>query len=131
MECGEFTTCDGPHGWKKLSDRVDARVACSSHRKPPAGSSEYHLSQAAERDLEQIYLSWAQSEGVAAADRLFPGLVYRFLLLRDVPDASRPADHVEPGVRVCAAGRFLIYYRPSGMGIEILHVFHGPRNQGR
>ena len=35
------------------------------------------------------------------------------------------------GVRCFPAGKYLIYYRRTRIGTEILHIFHGAQNQKR
>jgi len=35
------------------------------------------------------------------------------------------------GVKCFPAGKYLIYYRALSKGVDILHVFHGARDQNR
>jgi len=89
----------------------------------------YRVTRGAERDLDEIYLYWAKQAGLEAADRLIESLVDRFWLLGEYPDAGRPSEDIAAGVRCFPAGRYLIYYRVVGRRTDILHVFHGARDQ--
>jgi len=89
----------------------------------------YHVSADAERDLDDIYLFWAERAGLKVADRLIDGIVDRFWLLGEHPDAGRPAEDIAAGVKCFPAGKYLVYYRKSRRGTDILHVFHGAREQ--
>ena len=45
------------------------------------------------------------------------------------PRAGVVADQFGASVRKFPAGKYMVYYRPYSKGIEVLHVFHGARNQ--
>ncbi len=66
-----------------------------------------------------------------AADRLIDSITDRFWILGEHPDAGRPSEDIAPGVRCFAAGKYLIYYRKTRKGTDILHIFHGARDQKR
>ena len=90
----------------------------------------YRVTRQAEQDLDEIYLYWARRANPEAADRLLDGIVDRFWLLGEHPDAGRPAKDIAAGVKCFPAGKYLIYYRATRRGTDILHVFHGARDQG-
>jgi toxin ParE1/3/4 len=92
---------------------------------------KYRLSREAEEDLDEIFFYWARRANVNVADRLIDRITERFWLLADFPDIGRKADDLAPGVRCFPAGKYLIYYRKTSRKIEILHVFHGARDQAR
>ena len=75
----------------------------------------YHLSDTAARDLDEIFNYWAERCGLDVADRIIDAITERFWILAQYP----------------AAGRYLIHYRKVRRGIEIVHIFHGARNQKR
>lgn len=63
------------------------------------------------------------------ADRLIDSIIERFWILGEHPDAGRPSENIAPGVRCFPAGKYLIYYRKTRRGTDILHIFHGARDQ--
>jgi toxin ParE1/3/4 len=91
----------------------------------------YRVSKDARRDLDEIFLYWAKRAGLRVADRLIDGITDRFWILGEHPDAGRPSEDIAVGVRCLPAGKYLIHYRKTRRGIDILHVFHGARDQKR
>jgi toxin ParE1/3/4 len=89
----------------------------------------YRVWHDARRDLDEIFVYWAERAGVSVADRLIDGIVDRFWLLGEYPDAGRKAEDVAAGVKCFPAGKYLIYYRRARKGIDILHVFQDAREQ--
>jgi toxin ParE1/3/4 len=83
------------------------------------------VSADASRDLDDLFLYWAVRAGLEVADRLIDSITERFWLLGEHPEAGRPADEVAAGVKCFPAGKYLIYYRRTRRGTEILHIFHG------
>jgi toxin ParE1/3/4 len=94
-------------------------------------SMRYRVTRQAERDLDEIYLYWAKRASPEVADRLIDGIVDRFWLLGEHPDAGKPSEDVAAGVKCFPAGKYLIYYRSARRRTDILHVFHGARDQER
>ena len=43
-------------------------------------------------------------------------------------DGAGPRSDIVPGVRSFPVGNYLIFYRETGQGIEIIRVLHGARN---
>jgi toxin ParE1/3/4 len=93
--------------------------------------ASYRVSEEAERDLEEIFLYWAERVSLATADRLVEAIVDRFWLLGEYPDSGRASDEIARGVKCFPAGKYLIYYRAAPNGVDILHVFQGARDQKR
>ncbi len=91
----------------------------------------YRVSRDAEQDLDEIFLYWARRVGLKVADRLVDRLTDRFWLLDEHPGAGRSAEDIAAGVRCFPAGKYLIYFRKMSRVIDILHVFHGARDQKR
>jgi toxin ParE1/3/4 len=89
----------------------------------------YRVSKPAERDLDEIFLYWAKRASLEVADRLMDGIVDRFWLLGEHPDAGRLSEDVASGIKCFPAGKYLIYYRATRQRTDILHVFHGARDQ--
>jgi toxin ParE1/3/4 len=84
---------------------------------------------AAERDLEEIFTYWAERAGLEIADRIIDKISDRFWLLGEHPGAGKAAEGIASGVKCFPAGKYLIYYRATRRGTDILHVFDGVRDQ--
>ena len=91
----------------------------------------YRVSKDAQRDLDEIFLYWAKRAGLRVAGRLIDSITGRSLILGEHPSAGRPSEDIAAGVRCFAAGKYLIYYRKTRGGTDILHIFHGARDQKR
>lgn len=91
----------------------------------------YRISKGAQEDLDEIYLYWAKRAGLRVADRLIESITDRFWIFGEHPDAGKLAEGIAPGVRCFPAGRYLIYYRKTRSGTDILHIFHSARDQKR
>lgn len=89
----------------------------------------YRVSKDAERDLDEIFVYWAKRVSLEVADRLIDRITDRFWLLGEYPDSGKPVDEIAPGVKCFPAGNYLIYYRREARRTDILHVFHGAREQ--
>lgn len=89
----------------------------------------YRVSDDAERDLEEIFLYWATRASLETADRVVDRITDRFWLLGEHPDAGKSAGDIAAGAKCFPAGKYLIYYRKTRRGTDILHIFHGARDQ--
>ena len=89
----------------------------------------YQVSEGAQADLDEIFLYWARRTTVSVADQLMDSIIDRFWLLGEFPDAGKRADDLARGLRCFPAGKYLIYYRKTRRGVEIIHIFHGARLQ--
>ena len=89
----------------------------------------YRVTRLAEQDLDEIFLYWARRASLEVADRITDSIVDRFWLLGEHPDAGRRSEDIAAGVKCFPAGKYLIYYRNTRQGTDILHVFHGSRDQ--
>jgi toxin ParE1/3/4 len=91
----------------------------------------YRISDDAERDLDEIFLYWAERASLTIADRVIDEIVERFRLLGEFPEAGRSSDDIATGVKCFPAGQYLIYYRKARKYTDILHIFHGAREQAQ
>lgn len=89
----------------------------------------YRISEGAERDLDEIFLYWANRVSAEIADRVVDRITERFWLLGEHPAAGRGADEMARGVKCFPAGSYLIYYRKTRGCVDIIHIFHGAREQ--
>jgi toxin ParE1/3/4 len=91
--------------------------------------TRYQVSQAAEQDLREIFLYWASRVSMEVAERIIKKIADRFWLIGEYPDAGKTCDDLGSGVKCFPAGNYLIYYRRNRRGADIVHVFHGAREQ--
>lgn len=89
----------------------------------------FRVSANARDDLDQIFVYWAKRAGVETADRLIDKIVERFWLLGEFPQVGKVCADIAPDVRAFPAGKYIIYCRTVRGTTEILHVFHGARDQ--
>jgi plasmid stabilization system protein ParE len=87
------------------------------------------LARAARRDLQEIADYWTAEAGEKQAAQVIGDVVETLVTLAGHPGAGVAADQFGIRVRKFPAGKYMAYYRPYSQGIEILHVFHGARNQ--
>lgn len=90
----------------------------------------YVLSLQARRDLIDIWKYIAQNNE-EAADGLYERFYQVFALLGKHPYAGQASDNIELGTRKFPVGNYIVYYRPKKRHVQILHVFHGKRDQGK
>ena len=91
--------------------------------------SRYRLARSARRDLQRISDYWLNEAGEEVALRVIEGILETIIVLAEHPRAGMTAEQFEDAVRKFPAGNYMIYYRHRSSRIEILHVFHGARNQ--
>ena len=89
----------------------------------------FRVSKQAERDLDEIFLYWATRVSLEIADHIIDRITERFWPLGQHPNAGKPAGNISPSVKCFPAGKYLIYYSHSRRVTNILHIFHGARNQ--
>ncbi|MGB7189090.1 MAG: type II toxin-antitoxin system RelE/ParE family toxin [Acidobacteriaceae bacterium] len=84
---------------------------------------------AAQRDLNEIFVYWSQRVGLQTSDRLVDSITERFWIIGEFPKAGRTASEIAPGMRSFPAGEYLIYYRIARLTVDVVHIFHGARDQ--
>jgi len=87
----------------------------------------YRLSRPARRDLADIWLYIAE-DNPEAADTLIDRLYEKFMLLGAMPNAGRDRSDLVPDLRSLPVADYLIFYRVTGGGVEIVRVIHGARD---
>lgn len=93
----------------------------------PADMSEVLRTSQAETDLADIWLHIAE-DSLEAADREFARFEAVFHLLSTQPEMGVRCRNWQPPVRRFPVGNYLIFYRPTSQGIEVLRVLHGARD---
>jgi toxin ParE1/3/4 len=89
----------------------------------------FQVSKEAEQDLDKIFVYWARHAGLQVADKFLEAIERRFALIGEFPHVGRKCGEIAPEVLSFPAGKYLIYYRKARGILQILHVFHGARNQ--
>lgn len=84
---------------------------------------------AAEADAIEIWAYIAQ-DNPDAADRLLNRFDQAFRLLLSQPLLGKSIEEFAPNLRLIPIGNYLIFYRPTKEGIEIVRLLHGARNIG-
>lgn len=90
---------------------------------------QFHVTKTAERQMDRIFVYWAERAGVDVADKVVDSIEERFALLGDYPSVGRRCYEIGAGICRFLAGDYLIYYRKRRGMIYILHVLHGARDQ--
>ena len=87
----------------------------------------YRLTRRARQDVLRIWRRIAD-DNEPAADRFIDLLTHHFRLLGDFPQAGRRRDQLRSGYRSFPVGEYLIFYRITEPGVQIMHVVHGRRD---
>jgi toxin ParE1/3/4 len=80
-------------------------------------------------DYLEIWLYITERQGATtAADRLTNVFDEKLKLLADFPGMGAIREDLGPSIRTFPVGNYLIIYRPTKGGIELLRVVHGARD---
>ena len=82
---------------------------------------------AAEADLDKIH-DYIAAENPTAAAALVTRLEDLAALLADAPGMGRARPELLSNLRSFPLGSYLLFYRPSDNGIEVVRVLHGARD---
>jgi toxin ParE1/3/4 len=91
----------------------------------------YRSSKSAERELDGIFVYWAERAGLEIAEQVVREIEDHIAVLADAPEIGRECEDFGTGTRRLVAGQYLVYYRKKQGVISILHVIHGARDQKR
>ena len=89
--------------------------------------NSYRVSGEARSDLDEIW-SYIAQDNPDAADKLVQAIISRFPKLASMPELGRPREELSSGLRSFPVGRYIIFYRKSKSGVEIVRVLHGARD---
>ena len=65
---------------------------------------------------------------LGAADRLLDMIEQKCRLLAQFPEMGRKREELASGLRSFPVGNYVIFYRPSPEGIQMIRVLHGARD---
>lgn len=74
--------------------------------------------------MEAVWLSSLTQWGARQADRYIDDLVAAFAFLAERPKAGTLCENIRAGYRKYPVIRYVVYYRETGYGIEIIRVLH-------
>lgn len=81
----------------------------------------------ARRDLAEIW-EFTAPRNPWAADELLRTIQVKAELLARSPHLGRHRDELAPGLRSFPVGRYILFYRQTEGGIEVIRVLHGARD---
>lgn len=85
---------------------------------------KFKLAKLAKQDLDDIWLFVAR-HNIESADKVLDEIQARFLLLARYQEMGIARDELLPGLRSFPVEQFLIFYRLTEQGIEIVRVLSG------
>ena len=89
--------------------------------------ARYTLLRRAQADLRGIR-DHILADNPPRAISFIEELLERCQLLADTPGMGRARDELRPGLRSFAYGSYVLFYRRTAGGVEIVRVLHGARN---
>ncbi|MDP3410835.1 type II toxin-antitoxin system RelE/ParE family toxin [Bosea sp. (in: a-proteobacteria)] len=84
-------------------------------------------SQQANDDLQSIWL-WIARDSVGAAEAFLDRMIERIDILEQFPEAGPNRDEIGVGARALVAERWLVLYRVSADGVQIVRIVDGARD---
>ncbi len=82
----------------------------------------YRLTNAADADLDRLFVFGITTFGLEQAEHYVAGLLERFDELTASPQLWQAVDHVRAGLRRCVYGSHSIYYRIAQDEIVIVRI---------
>jgi toxin ParE1/3/4 len=92
--------------------------------------SRLHFSSLALKDLEGIH-DFIAIDSAPRALRFVSKLERRCHSLIEMRERGRPREELAPSLRSTVEGNYVIFYRPTTDGVEIIRVLHGARDLRR
>lgn len=88
------------------------------------------LSRPAREDLDGIW-DYIARDSPGAADRFVHRIVTRCQSYAHQPQLGESRDDLLTGCRMFSVGSYVVYYRASSNGIQLLRILHGARHVDR
>jgi toxin ParE1/3/4 len=80
-----------------------------------------------EADILEIW-AYIAEDSLAQADLWVDRLDETLALWATQPLLGRVRDELAPGIRSLAFGRYVVFYQPLPVGIDVVRVLHGSRD---
>jgi len=87
----------------------------------------YRLTPEAARDLNEI-TRFIAGDNPRAVLRLIDNIEKKCQAVAEMPGIGRPREELAPNLHSSLAGKYVIFYRPTAEGVEIIRVIHGARD---
>ncbi|MFN3671879.1 MAG: type II toxin-antitoxin system RelE/ParE family toxin [Bosea sp. (in: a-proteobacteria)] len=87
-------------------------------------------SKQADADLQDIWL-WIARDSVGSADAFLQRMLRRIEILRTFPEAGPVRDDIGGGARGLVSERWLVLYRLTSDGVQIVRIVDGARDVTR
>ena|SRR2546423_1866123 len=81
----------------------------------------------AKRDIEHIS-DWIFRESPAAAEKWLDDLDEKLQIIAATPGVGTNRSDLRPGIRSYAFGNYLIFFKPTKAGVDIVRIIHGARD---
>jgi toxin ParE1/3/4 len=88
---------------------------------------KYRLTPEASRDLEGIG-DYIAEDNPAVAVRVVDAIEEKCRALAQMPEMGRVREELAPGLCNFTAGKYLIFYRPTDDGIQVIRIAHGSQD---
>lgn len=85
---------------------------------------QFFMRQAAEKDLEEIWLYSLEHWGMQQADDYIGAILNRLQWLAKHPSAGKPRPDIKSGYFYFPEGRHLIFYQQHAECIEVIGILH-------
>jgi toxin ParE1/3/4 len=89
--------------------------------------SRYEFTDQAKEDLFEI-AAYVSLDNEQAALQLVDRIHDRCQSLAENPRMGRTREELAPGLRSKLLGNYLIFYRPTEYGVQVVRLLHGGRN---
>lgn len=89
--------------------------------------TSYFLTPQAAEDLDEIH-DFIASDAPSAALRVINSFEEKFVMLAQSPEIGRKREELAQLLRSFPVGNYVIFYRPTRHGIEVIRVLHGARD---
>lgn len=90
--------------------------------------SRYRLTPEAARDLDEITDHLIAADAPAAAARLVDAIEEKCQALARMPEMGRRREELATGLRSSLVGPYVLFYRVTDEGIDVIRVIHGRRD---
>jgi len=88
-------------------------------------------SPTARADLARIWLSVSERRGDDAADLCIDQIIDKARFHARFPLTGRPRDDLYPGLRSFVIRPYVVFFRPAGDTIELVHILHHKQDAER
>lgn len=89
--------------------------------------SSIYFTPQAQKDLETIY-QWVFQDKARAAGQLLDRMEETVALLAENPEMGRARSELSDGLRSFSIESYVIFYRTSKRGLEILRILNGAQD---